>query len=116
MFFRIFVKNREEHLAVGQRVVDKIFQVSGVEYDLNNVGEVFDQAGGGSDDYANLIGNINLAFTFELPRSNGSDGHGHEFEPERIEGVVEYMIPAFKEFGLFIVENYVNKISVVNND
>lgn len=110
------MKNREEHLEVGQRVVDKIFEISGVEYDLNNVGEVFDQAGGGSDDYANLIGKINLAFTFELPRSNGTNGH--EFEPERIESVVEYMVPAFREFGYFIVEKYAHKnvIKIVNHN
>lgn len=78
-------------------------EVYGYDYDLYGVGEVFGPAGGGADDYANLVGGANLSFTIELP---GGGPNGYDINPSRIVVVVTEILPGLREFGKFVVENY----------
>jgi hypothetical protein len=101
--FGVYIKNWKEHQRVGELWADAIFKATGKVYEVGNSADILYTANGASDDHAVALANANLAFTLEL---TGGGPNGFDFPQDQVYGLVQETFLGYREFGLYIGENY----------
>jgi len=101
--FNTYISNWQEHVLVGQRWVDAIYQATGTYYDLGNSADLLYTATGASDDHAVAYANAHIAFTLEL---TGGGTTGFDFPEARVFELSRETFLGYRQFGLYIGETY----------
>lgn len=98
----VYIKNWREHELVGQKWVD-VMKAAGTNYTLGNSADILYTANGASDDHAVAYAKANLAYTLELP---GGGKAGFDYPQDMIHDLARQTFQGYREFGLYIGENY----------